>query len=105
MQLVERIYAATATFPADERFGLTAQIRRSAVSVPSNIAEGAARRSTPEYQRFLSIARGSLSEMSTQLQIATRLDYMSSSTELDALVDSIFAKLTALMNALKKRGD
>ncbi|HMM67960.1 MAG TPA: four helix bundle protein [Dokdonella sp.] len=105
MQLVEMVYVATAAFPADEGYGLTAQIRRSAVSVPSNIAEGAARRSTLEYQRFLSIARGSLSEMSTQIQIATRLEFMNQSIEMDALVDRVFARLTALMNALKRRGD
>ena len=104
MQLVEMIYVASAAFPSDERFGLTAQIRRAAVSVPSNIAEGAARRSSPEYQRFLSVARGSLSELSTQLQIATRLEYMSPNAGLDDLVDRVFARLTALMNAIKKRG-
>ncbi|MEO7013405.1 MAG: four helix bundle protein [Dokdonella sp.] len=105
MNLVELVYVATAIFPVDERFGLTAQLRRSAVSVPSNIAEGAARRSTPEYQRFLSIARGSLSEMSTQLQIAVRLTYMDATPEIDNLIDRVFARLTALMNALKKRGE
>jgi four helix bundle protein len=105
MQLVEIVYGATAEFPADERFGLTAQIRRAAVSVPSNIAEGAARRSTAEHQPFLSIARGSLSEMSTQLQIAARLGYMKVDPDMCTFVDRVFARLTALMNVLKKRGD
>ncbi|WP_411833137.1 four helix bundle protein [Pseudoxanthomonas mexicana] len=100
MSLVEMIYKLSETFPQSERFGLTAQLRRAAVSIPSNIAEGAARRSTPEYLRFLSIARGSLSEASTQLQIAHRLGYMNASEELDGLIDTIFAKLTALMKVL-----
>jgi four helix bundle protein len=105
MDLVEMIYRLTAAFPQEERFGLTAQLRRSAVSIPSNIAEGAARRSTPEYLRFLSIARGSLSEASTQLQIARRLDYIDAIAEADELVDRIFARLTALIKTLSNRGD
>ncbi|WP_279362266.1 four helix bundle protein [Xanthomonas sacchari] len=105
MDLVEMIYRLFETFPATERFGLMAQLRRAAVSIPANIAEGAARRSTPEYLRFLSIARGSLSEASTHLQIARRLDYTSDIAALDGLIDTIFAKLTALMNVLSKRGD
>ncbi|WP_369940767.1 four helix bundle protein [Xanthomonas medicagonis] len=105
MDLVEMIYRLSDAFPATERFGLTAQLRRAAVSIPANIAEGAARRSTPEYLRFLSIARGSLSEASTHLQIARRLDYTSDIAALDGLIDTIFAKLTALMNVLSKRGD
>ncbi|WP_295946467.1 four helix bundle protein [uncultured Xanthomonas sp.] len=105
MDLVEMIYRLSEAFPATERFGLTAQLRRAAVSIPANIAEGAARRSTPEYLRFLSIARGSLSEASTHLQIARRLDYTSDIAALDGLIDTIFAKLTALMNVLSKRGD
>ncbi len=105
MDLVEMIYKLTDAFPETERFGLTGQHRRAAVSIPSNIAEGAARRSTPEYLRFLSIARGSLSEASTQLQIAQRLGYTGATSESDKLIDRIFAKLTALIKTLSSRGD
>jgi four helix bundle protein len=77
VDLVERLYRATATFPKDEAFGLTAQMRRAAVSVPSNIAEGAARNSKREYLHYLYISLGSLSEVETQLVIAKRLGYLS----------------------------
>ncbi|HEY0199163.1 MAG TPA: four helix bundle protein [Rhodanobacter sp.] len=106
MDLVEVIYRISARFPDSERFALTPQLRRAAISVPSNIAEGAARRSTPEYLRFLSMARGSLSELDTQLQIAERLAYVSDTLDATDLTNRVFAKLNALIRSIQaKRGD
>jgi|SRR5689334_4188088 len=76
MDLVTNIYRATRAFPREELYGLTNQLRRAAVSIPSNIAEGQARRSRREFHRFLTTARGSLAEIETQLQIASALGYL-----------------------------
>ncbi len=76
MSLVTRIYAVTKQFPGDELYGLTNQLRRAAVSVPSNIAEGQARYSSKEFHHFLSQARGSLVEIETQLMICENLGYL-----------------------------
>jgi four helix bundle protein len=77
MELVVNIYQSTASFPESERYGLTSQLRRSAVSIPSNIAEGAARISRGEFRQFLGHARGSLAEVETQVSLANRLGYLS----------------------------
>lgn len=101
MALVESIYRVTIPFPETERFGLTMQLRRAAVSVPSNIAEGAARRSRAEYLRFLSMARGSLAEITTQIEIAHRLGYARPEGAVADLLDRTFARLNALIRSLE----
>lgn len=101
----EAIYEATAHWPRDERFGLISQTRRAAVSVASNIAEGAARRSTGEFIQFVGMARGSLAEAETQLLLAQRLGYLPQSDALALLVASgeISRMLVALSGSLVRR--
>ena len=103
MTLVETVYKLTSVFPAVERYGLISQMRRAAVSGPSNIGEGAARGSDAEFIRFLHIARGSLSEIETQLLIAQRLGYTNVDQSLERPIEQIFKKMGALLNHLKSR--
>lgn len=101
----EAIYEATAHWPRDERFGLITQIRRATVSVASNIAEGAARRSTGEFIQFVGMARGSLAEAETQLLLAQRLGYLPEADANALLVTSgeISRMLVALSGSLVRR--
>ncbi len=89
MLLVKKVYAVTAGFPKEEMFGLVSQMRRAAVSIPSNIAEGTAREGDKEYSHFLSIARGSLSELDTHVQIAVMLSYITEDHPLHSLIDRV----------------
>lgn len=82
-----RLYQTTAKFPAEERYGLTSQIKRSAVSIPSNIAEGYGRRTTSDYIRFPYIAYGSLCELETQIMLASDLKYVTDGNIEDILMD------------------
>jgi len=105
MALTTRIYAVTEAFPKSEVFGLASQMRRAGVSVPSNIAEGAARSSTREFLQFLNVAGGSLSELDTQIEIAMRLGFVSAEQkeELDGMTDSIASKLAGLIRQQKAK--
>jgi four helix bundle protein len=103
IRLVEIVYRDTAGFPNEETFGLKNQLRRSAVSVPSNIDEGSARNTTGELVQFLGIARGSLAELETQLEIATRLGLLNGSTNSIKQVDRVGRLLSALLKSLINR--
>jgi len=102
MDLVVKIYAQLRGFPKNEEYGLSSQLRRCSVSVPSNIAEGYGRNHTKDYCRFLEIARGSLYEMETQIELSTRLDFISQtqlseilekSKEVEKMLNSLISKL------------
>ena len=101
------IYTMSREFPSDERFGLVSQMRRAAVSIPSNIAEGQSRRTTPDFVRFISNAEGSVGELETQLIIAVELEFCSreASKEIFALVDEIRRMLNALRRTLMRKDD
>ena len=105
IEMVTKIYQATRNFPKEEIYGLTNQMRRAAVSVPSNIAEGAGRNSSKEFLQFLYFATGSLSELETQLIIAYNLGYINDEQkqDMDILINTIFKMLSGLMQSVKKR--
>ncbi len=105
MDLVEQCYRSTLQFPKAELFGMTSQIRRASVSIPSNIAEGQGRDHTKEFLRSLSIARGSLTELKTHLLICLRVNLLKEhevNPQL-ALTDRISRMMTGLRKALEKR--
>jgi four helix bundle protein len=100
MQLVKAVYQMTTDFPAEERYGLAQQMRRAAVSIPSNIAEGAGRNGTREFLNFIGIARGSLAELETQLQLAVMLGFSISEHPAFELADRTGKLLTGLHKKL-----
>jgi four helix bundle protein len=103
IQMTVAIYRLTKSFPRDETYGLTSQLKRSAVSVPSNIAEGHGRLNTPEYRNFLEIARGSNFELQTQLEIARQLNVGDSSlvNEADELSHEVGKMIFGILERIK----
>jgi four helix bundle protein len=100
IQLVKEIYKLTKSFPADEKFGLISQMRRAAVSIPSNIAEGQARKTTGEFIQFLSHAEGSLAELDTHLVLAVELGYSNTSQVISAT--DLVSELKRMLNGLRR---
>ncbi|MEM7228333.1 MAG: four helix bundle protein [Planctomycetota bacterium] len=101
LDLAEAVYESTGSFPPSERFGLQSQMRRSAVSVPSNIAEGWGRESRAEYIRFLVIARASLFELMTQIELAQRVGLGTGMDSAKSLANEIGRMLSGLLKALR----
>jgi four helix bundle protein len=101
MELVKKVYEITRTFPRDEKFGLVSQMRRAAVSVPSNIAEGQARHSTGEFVQFISHAEGSNAELHTQLLLSVELGFCTQDRTAEAMLLS--QDLRRMLNGLRRR--
>lgn len=103
IDFVTEMYKVSETFPKGEIYGLTSQIRRASVSIPSNIAEGNSRRSKPDYLQFLKIARGSCAELETQLIISKNLNFLTEADyiKLNSDIIEISKMLNGLINALK----
>jgi four helix bundle protein len=104
MELVTEIYTVTRLFPKEETYGLVSQLRRAAISVPSNIAEGACDRSSDQFRNFLAISIGSLNEMDTQLELAHRIGYLDDEkyNEVQALVDECLAITYGLRRSISR---
>ncbi|OIP30031.1 MAG: four helix bundle protein [Deltaproteobacteria bacterium CG_4_8_14_3_um_filter_43_13] len=104
IELVLDVYGVIKTFPMEEKYNLTDQLRRAVVGIPSNIAEGAARNTKKEFANFLYIAQGSLSELDTQLEIAFKLGYIKSNDfeNLELKMDRIGKMISGLIKALKQ---
>jgi four helix bundle protein len=105
IELVTQIYRLTQFFPREELYGLISQLRREAISVPSNIAEGHARESSKEYLNYLSIVQGSLAEIQTQIEIAVRLDFIQheSAQQTVEFASSLSRQIFALRNAIARK--
>ena len=101
MALVSAIYQITQEFPKEEIFGLNSQLRRAAVSVPSNIAEGAARHGSKEFAQFLNIASGSVSEIETQLLIAVDLGYLAKNSSVFTLLEHVSKLVNGLWKSVR----
>jgi len=107
MKTTQMVYKSTKGFPEEEKFGLVSQMRRAAVSIPCNIAEGAARQGKKEFKNFLSIAQGSLSELDTQFELAVLLGYLSDGkmNEITGQLMRIDMMLSGLIRSLMKKSE
>ncbi len=105
MDLAMEIYAVVKNFPKEELYGLTSQMKRSALSVPSNIAEGSSRRTTGEFMRYINIATGSLAEIETQIIFSSRLNYINKEITSSLLkqADEVSRMLQGLYNSLESK--
>ena len=105
MELVKEIYRVTRDFPKEEMYGLVGQMRRATVYIPSNLSEDAARGGDREFIRFLIIARGSLSELETQLIISYELGYLRVVSDIQERIDRLFSLIGGLLRSLRERGN
>jgi len=103
ISFVTKVYKMTSSFPKEEMYGITSQIRRAAISIPSNIAEGAARKTTNEFRQFLYIALSSAAELNTQLIISHNLEFMDkdNTDKLNSDLDSLSRRIQGLIKSLK----